>query len=222
LDRPWMKALAWLAGQGADFSLVKLNFHRWRKPFAVQESQIRTFDRLTWHLSDENGWRSDSKVAAEYLRKTVCRMVRWGVHVPEDLNPDHAGDIEWGVNGRRPAGATSHCYGKLDVELVHEAVLAGKATFREQVTASLCSFAHVCPRLHGSSKFLILSFLHPSIERGRLSYAALQRSEGGRVKGPENERVECTEDSEPPRGYVCGRCRRAGHWRKFCPRGSPN
>jgi len=61
-DRPWMKLLVWLASQGADFSQVKLNFHRWRKPFSMQESQIRTFNRLIWHLSDENGWQSTSRV----------------------------------------------------------------------------------------------------------------------------------------------------------------
>jgi len=54
-DRPWMKALAWLASEGAVFSQVKLNFHRRRKPWSMQESQIRTFNRLVWHLSDEMG-----------------------------------------------------------------------------------------------------------------------------------------------------------------------
>merc|ERR1711920_17978 len=60
-DRPWMKMLAWLARHGADFSQVKLNFHRWRKPVYLQESQIRPFHRLVWHLSDENGWTDDSE-----------------------------------------------------------------------------------------------------------------------------------------------------------------
>merc|ERR1719210_1693077 len=103
-----MKALSWLAGRGADFSQVKLNFHRWRKPFSMQESQVRTFDRLTWHLSDENGWGSSSALSARYLSTVVCKLARWGAHIPEDLDPNFVGEIEWGVNGRRPAGATNH------------------------------------------------------------------------------------------------------------------
>jgi hypothetical protein len=217
-DRPWMKALAWLAGQGADFSQVKLNFHRWRKPWSMQESQIRTFDRLIWHLSDENGWRTESRSAAKYLARVVKQLVFWGVHIPEDLDPDFDGEIEWGVNGRRPAHATSFCYGNLDLDLVLAAVRAGRSTPREQLMTALCTISKVCPGLHGSVKCHILQFLYPQLGRGRLAYATLQKSEGGRVSGPENERVVCSEDSTPPRGYVCGRCRQAGHWRKFCPR----
>lgn len=218
-DRPWMKDLAWLARQGADFSQVKLNFHRWRKPFSMQESQIRTFNRLIWHLSDENGWSCESRARAAYLGSVVRQLAHWGVHVPQDLDPDYNGDVEWGVNGKRPADANSFCYGRLDVELVHAAVREGKATNREHITAALLALSKAHPELQGSLRCLILRFLYPSLGQGRLEYAALQKSEGGRVKGPDNERVVCTEDSAPPRGYVCGRCRQAGHWRQFCPRG---
>uniref|UniRef100_A0A7S4UQE8 CCHC-type domain-containing protein n=1 Tax=Alexandrium monilatum TaxID=311494 RepID=A0A7S4UQE8_9DINO len=218
-DRSWMKALSWLAIQGADFSHVKLNFHRWRKPSAMQESQIRTFNRLIWHLSDENGWRSNSRAATDYLRRTVRRLVAWGAHVPEDLDPDFQGKVEWGVNGRRPEGVASHCYGKLNVELVHSAVRSGKSNCRAVVLSVLCSLTRTQPAMHSGLRRHILCFLYPHLGRGRMSYAALQKSEGGRVRDPENVRVECSETSEPPRGYVCGRCRRAGHWRKFCPRG---
>jgi len=219
LDRPWMRALAWLARHGADLSSLKLNFHRWRKPFSMQESQIRTFNRLIWHLSDENGWRSDSQARADYLAGVVRQLAHWGAHVPEDLDPDYEGNIEWGVNGRRPANADSFCYGGLDVALVHAAVREGKATNREHIMAALCAFSAAHPEMGGALRRHILRFLYPSLGQGRLAYAALQTSEGGRVRGPENERVACTEDSAPPRGYVCGRCRQAGHWRKFCPRG---
>jgi hypothetical protein len=217
-DRPRLNALAWLAAHGADFSQVKLNFHRWRKPFGLQESQIRTFDRLVWHLSDENGFKTNSQSASRYLENTVRQLVRWGCNVPEDLSPDFKGEIEWGVNGKRPSDAISYCYGNLDVEKVHAAVRVGKATTSEQLMAALCVLKRVCSPMHSSTKCRILSFLHPGLGRGLLSYSALQQSEGGRVKNPDNERVECSETSAPPRGYVCGRCRQAGHWRKFCPR----
>eukprot|EP00419_Tripos_fusus_P021804 CAMPEP_0172712734 /NCGR_PEP_ID=MMETSP1074-20121228/61268_1 /TAXON_ID=2916 /ORGANISM="Ceratium fusus, Strain PA161109" /LENGTH=693 /DNA_ID=CAMNT_0013536707 /DNA_START=65 /DNA_END=2144 /DNA_ORIENTATION=- len=196
-DRLWMRMLAWLACQGADFSQVKLNFHRWRKPSSMQESQIRTFDRLIWHLSDENGWRTDSQLAAKYLSEVVRKLTRWGVHIPEDLDPNFHGAIEWGVNGRRPANACSYCYGSLDVALVHFAVQVGRTTSQENLMAFLCSMKNTCPQLHSSTKCLILSFLYPNLGRGRLSYAALQRSEGGMVKG-EDEPVNVTEDSVPP------------------------
>merc|ERR1712070_1079031 len=120
-----MGALAWLAGQGADFSQVKLNFHRWQKPHCMQESQIRSFSRLIWHLSDENGWKTNSKHETEYLCTVVRQLSSWGAHVPQDLDPDFTGEIAWGVNGRRPADARSYCHGSLDVDLVHRAVRAG-------------------------------------------------------------------------------------------------
>jgi hypothetical protein len=219
-----MKVLAWLAGQGADFSQVKLNFHRWKKPWSMQESQIRTFNRLVWHLSDENGWRTESRSAAEYLGKVVKRLAYWGVHIPEDLDPDFDGEIEWGVNGRCSARTglgtwkETCCYGNLDLDLVFAAVRAGRSTPRKHLMTALCAISKACPGLHGSNKCCILQFLYPQLGRGRLAYAALQKSEGGRVNGPENQRVPHSKTSEPPRGYVCGRCRQAGHWREFCPR----
>jgi len=218
-DRPWMKALSWLAGRGADFSQVKLNFHRWRKPVSMQESQIRTFSRLIWHLSDENGWNSGSKVAVGYLAKVVRQLAYWGAQIPEDLDPDFQGDILWGVNGRRPPDATTYCHGQLDVALVHAAVRAGKSTSRKQVMAVLCSFKKACPELLGSLRCHILQFLYPNLGRGRLAYHQLQTSEGGvtsRTGQVAGQVVDKT--SLPPRGYVCGRCRQAGHWRQFCPR----
>lgn len=214
-----MNMLGFLACQGADFSQVKLNFHRWRKPVSMQESQIRTFDRLIWHLSDENNWRTDSDFAAQYLTRVVCKMARWGVHLPEDLDPNFTGEVEWGVNGKRPADANSYCYGRLDVELVHAAVREGRSTGQQRLTTALCCLSRAIPGMHGHTKCLILSFLYPGLGRGRLSYAALQRSEGGRVVSVTDEPVNVTEDSVPPRGYVCGRCRQAGHYRQFCPRG---
>jgi len=218
-DRPWMRALAWLAARGADFSRVKLNFHRWWKPFFLQESQIRTYNRLVWHLSDENGWTAKTKSAAAYLARVVRRLANWGAHIPEDLDPDFEGEIAWGVNGRRPPNATSFCHGSLDCGLVQAAVRDGKLTNRAHIMAVLCCLWKEHPEVKAPLRCHILRFLYPHLGRGRLAYAALQVSEGGRIKGPENERVECTYDSPPPRGYVCGRCRQAGHWRKFCPRG---
>lgn len=141
------------------------------------------------------------------------KLAHWGAHVPQDLDPDYHGVVEWGVNGRRPTNADSSCYGSLDVALVHAAVRDGKATNREHITAALCAFSRVHPEVSGVLRRHILRFLYPSLGQGRLAYAALQTSEDGRVN------VTCTEDSVPPRGYVCGRCRQAGHWRKFCPRG---
>jgi len=214
-DRAWMQSLAWLSARGADFSQVKLNFHRWRKSHAMQESQIRTFDRLVWHLSDENNWKTTSESATRYLEQVVRRLVRWGCHVPEDLDPDFQGNIEWGVNGRRPANATTYCHGALDVGLVQVVVRQGKSRSLEQVVAALLALKRACPQMHSSTKCLLLSFIYPGLGRGRLSYAALQSSEGGRV----GRNMECSQAAAPPRGYVCGRCRQAGHWRQFCPRG---
>lgn len=216
-DRSWMHALVWLSERGADFSQVKLNFHRWRKSYAMQESQIRTFDRLVWHLSDENGWKTTSQSATSFLHQVVRRLARWGCHVPEDLDPDFQGNIEWGVNGKRPINATTYCHGALDVGLVHSAVREGKSRNVEQVLTALLTFKWVCPAMHSSTKCLILSFIYPGLGQGRLSYAALHESEGGRVGMHKN--MECSKTSAPPRGYVCGRCRQAGHWRQFCPRG---
>lgn len=220
-DKPWMDALRWLASVGADFSQVKLNFHRWRKPHSMQESQVRTFNRLIWHLSDENGWTSQSSTAASYLARSTRELAFLGAHIPEDLDPSYVGPIEWGVNGKRPAEATSYCYGNLDVELVREAIHAGRLSPREKLISALCALKKACPMLHGSTKCYITSFLFPGLGHGPLSYAALQKSEGGRVKGGGEQQAGCSERSEPPRGYVCGRCRRAGHWRKFCPRAQP-
>jgi len=82
-----MMALEWLATEGADFSQVKLNFHRWRKPFDMQESKNHTFDRLIWHLSDENGWNTQIRAAAQYVGKVIRHLVHLGAHIPEDLCP---------------------------------------------------------------------------------------------------------------------------------------
>jgi len=213
-----MKTLPWLSSHGADFSQVKLNFHRWRKPFTMQESQLRTFNRLVWHLSDENGWRSNTRGESEYLTGVVRRLVHWGAHVPEDLDPDFEGDAEWGVNLRAPPGAASMCYGSLDVALVHGAVREGKATNREHIMAVLCALSRAHPEVTSSLRRQVLRCLYPSLGQGRLAYAALQTSEGGRIKDRAQRDVP-TEGSVPPRGYVCGRCRQAGHWREFCPRG---
>lgn len=215
-DRPWLRALAWLATQGADFGQVKLNFHRWHKPIRMQESQLRTFDKLIWHLSDENGWVSGSPSAAAYLSQVVRRLVHWGAQVPEDLDPDFHGDEYWGVNGRRPSTAVTFCHGKLDLHLVHAAVCAGKALGREQISTFLCCMSRACPEIRSSMKFLVLSFLYPNLGQGRLSYSALHRSEGGHERG--RDEALCSDSAPPPRGYVCGRCRQAGHWRKNCPR----
>merc|ERR1712217_816057 len=101
-DRSWMNILAWLARHGADFSQVKLNFHRWRKPIGAQESQIRSFTRLIWHLSDENGWTDESNDSREHLVRAIRQLVYWGAHIPEDLDPNFKGEIGWGVNRKRP------------------------------------------------------------------------------------------------------------------------
>merc|ERR1712117_128512 len=116
----------------------------------MQESQIRTFNRLIWHLSDENGWVSEPHVCAEYLAGVVRQLAHWGAHVPQDLDPDYAGDIEWGVNGRRPVNASSFCHGRLDVALVHAAVRDGKATNRGHITAALCAFSKAHPEVGGA------------------------------------------------------------------------
>jgi len=215
-----LKALTWLAGQGADFSQVKLNFHRWQKPHFMQESQIRSFSRLVWHLSDENGWKTNSRCGVEYLARVVRQLSCWGAHVPEDLDPDFTGGIIWGVNGRRPADAGSYCHGSLDVDLVHTAVRIGKSTSRKHIVAVLCALLRVHPELPGSLRCKILQCLYPNLGRGRLAYHKLQTSEGGVTSQTgQVTRGMTGSTSAPPRGYVCGRCRQAGHWRQFCPRG---
>merc|ERR1712039_545579 len=197
------------------------NFHRWRKPFGMQESKNHTFDRLIWHLSDENGWNTHTASTTKYVGKVIRCLAHWGAHIPEDLDPDFDGEIEWGVNGREASYAANHCYGNLDLALAHAAVSAGRSLPRRQLVTALCSLSRSCPGLHSSLKFRILQFLYPQLGRGRLVYATLQRSEGGRIRirGVDYENVVCSETSVPPRGYVCGRCREAGHWRQFCPKG---
>merc|ERR1712039_118900 len=75
------------------------------------------------------------------------------------------------------------------------------------------------PELTGSLRCLILRFLYPNLGRGRLAYHELQTSEGGVTSRTGHVARAMCKDSEPPRGYVCGSCRQAGHWRQFCPRG---
>lgn len=99
-----------------------------------------------------------------------------GAHIPEDLDPDFEGEVEWGVNGREPTYARNHCCGNFDLALAHAAVSAGRSLPHKKLVTALCPFEKL-PRAT-----YLAEVPYPSVS------ASTARAWAARLRGPAEER----------------------------------